>query len=731
MSFKEVFDIKQRTLLAEHTLERTAKDAEQSRLTELAQIHAHRMDAEELKELSVEMHEAREDTTRQSLNERISAIVARSILLSAVEAKAATLEKHSTDWISRNVTAASAHQDRVRAIWRSEANLGDDIDAKIYEHALASALKGETLKPAPKRAEAEETTTETDPSETGETETPVETGKEDKMIDPVKIRDKILEHFAFNPAGLPAALRQEGNQQIYIDAIVTAVAALGHSPEDDEENAFKWSTATAAIMLVDGRYDVRDARFFSQVQRAVVELSGSADENSAVSIDGHKVPDASAASGFVDLTMYAPNNETQNIAVFDKSHKIIRRRLEKGDKVFLQSFAVAARAAIDAYPNHVGVETTMTPTVDAAYTGDIAAGASGGGGGGIANVELPPLNDPSGYNDEIERDNVLAVSTIYVSYQLEFAIKACARVLELFVAGLLPISASDGSARELDNLYWDQEDLLDEAARRSIYARVLGAPGGQLAFDMQPNSEFNTLLMRSISAISEYERELSAITHFDNAARGRRFQTTSGEFVRKAIRDFAANASLRGWAGTAFTAERMAKQVRRVMKVLSLPAVRNAFGVTTPWQVVERVSQREFGTTVNTVLHRTLADETQKIMHIVANRHTIWSNTSGARRLFSDTAENEGDLTYAESTQLIIAAQHFRAVTGIGDGMMNEYSEPVETYAAPSLPEGSGMSGFGGGGMQIDMSGVNNLRDLVNSGQTPSPDQILAMLPRM
>ncbi len=265
--------------------------------------------------------------------------------------------------------------------------------------------------------------------------------------------------------------------------------------------------------------------------------------------------------------------------------------------------------------------------------------------------------------------------------------------------------------------------------------------------DILPNSPFNTLLIRGVSAVSEYEREQSMLTHFDNAGRGRRFQTTSGEFVRKAIRDFAANVSLRGWAGTAFTAERMAKQIHRVMRILNLPSVRTAFGVTTPWQVIERVSQREFGITVNTVLHRTLAVETQKIMRIIADHHTIWSGSVTGKPLFSEGATQilnmnvraipttvvEGDLPLAATQELMVACQHFRAVTGVDDAQLEEYSTPVETTPQPSLPDMSAMGAVGGGGGMampgVDMSGLTQLRDMVNNGKAPDLEQLRAMLP--
>ena len=171
------------------------------------------------------------------------------------------------------------------------------------------------------------------------------------------------------------------------------------------------------------------------------------------------------------------------------------------------------------------------------------------------------------------------------------------------------------------------------------------------------------------------------------------------------------------------------------MKVLGLPAVRNALGVTTAWQVVERISQREFGITVNTVLHRTLAVETQAIMKIVADNHTIWSAAT-PRPLFSSPGV-EGDLDLDTGLRLMRACQHFRAVTGVGDSLVHEYSEPVETQPMPSLPDfGSmgSMGGIGGGDGGMGMPGLNadgvaELRRMAQAGQTPSPEQIMQLLP--
>lgn len=693
--------------LAAYVLDHDASEDEVAALKKAALFAEKFIKADDLAEQLDTLGKATEAGDRMNLSEKSTALIARGILNAQVHEKVGDLSAKQSRWISSNIQAHTSIMHRARAIWLSAAGLEDKHQRTIANHAFDSALSGATISPPP-----------------GPEPEIIVTAPEDNMIDdPTDLREKLLAKAKFNLAGLPGALRDPENQKVYLDAVIQAVSLLGHGV--DEPDSPLWVGSVAGMLLLDGHFDPRDQRFFQQVQRTVAELSGSADETSSIEIDSH------------GEDMFAPQpGKTQKIAIFAQTWEAISDDKKKGEKIFLQSFAATSRKMIDRYDDHLGDSDHLGAMADAAYDIHVSDSAGGGGGGGIANVDLPPLHDPQGYNDEIEPENIKAVSTIYVSYQLEFMIRGCMRIVDLFTAGLLPIAASDGNVREIDDLAWDREDFLDEAARRSVQSRVLGAPGGELGFDQQPNSEFNTLLMRVVSAVSEYEREQSVLTHFDNASRGRRYQSTSGEFVRKAIRDFAANSSLRGWAGTAFTAERLAKQIKRVMRVLNLPAVKNAFGVTTPWQVVERVSQREFGITVNTVLHRTLAVETQRIMRIIADNHTIWSNGMGGSQLFSETRADEGDLSFAETRELMVACQHFRAVNGVGDTMLSEYAEPEATVATPSLPDIGGIGsmaggGIGGGMTGIDMAGLNQLRDLASSGEAPSPDQILALLPNI
>ena len=311
---------------------------------------------------------------------------------------------------------------------------------------------------------------------------------------------------------------------------------------------------------------------------------------------------------------------------------------------------------------------------------------------------------------------------------------------------------------------------LPEAARWSQYSRALGASGGQVSQDVNPNMEFNTLLLRFISSVSEFERQQSIGNLFDERAGGARTLSLTGEYVRKAGRDLAANISLYGWAGTYFAAERLAHHIVGAMEILQLSQVREAYGVNTLWQVIERVAQREFGHAVNVVQHRTLGEETRSILNLIADKHAIWSlsserplftladgavddeqvvddllskavgdnarrpsaaNTIKAVRTVLGVAKNQpvrGDLSYEETQKLFRSVQYWLAVNGVQDATVDEYRQPTETVAAPSLPP-LGLNGAARKGMNgLDTAGISDLRDMLSQGQMPSMDQLRSMV---
>lgn len=507
--------------------------------------------------------------------------------------------------------------------------------------------------------------------------------------------------FDFDVSRLPNNFAAANYRETYATAVVKALEKIGRHDDDI------FAGAIIGLMLLENHYDPEASNFFAVVNRFHAELVSSADPTYRERIN--------------DADVRIPDGEDQRIDIYSRVFKALK---DRGiNPIFFQDFARMGRRASDKYKAFKGNEFKgFDNNVVSAYTISAANGGFDGDGGG--HIELPPLTGADGGSDEIEPENIRSVATIYVGYQLEQIglIQSVNRMVEIFMAGLMPLGKNEG-ARKLDSFYWSAEDFLNDAARASVFSRTLGASGGQISQEINPNTEFNTLLLRFVSSTAEYYRNQSISNLFQNPG-GNRPMSISGEYVRKAGRDLAANVSLYGWAGTHFAAERLSRQLGAAMDILQLPQILDTYGVNNMWQVLERFNQREFGRNVNTVKHRTLAEETRRILNIIADNHTIWS-LSGVNELFSDNDRGiRGDLSLEDSDQLFRSVQYWLAVNGIQDTQVDQYSQPVETVMAPSLP------GLGGNGAAPNSAGIDQIREMASQGIAPTPEQILALTGR-
>jgi hypothetical protein len=252
-------------------------------------------------------------------------------------------------------------------------------------------------------------------------------------------------------------------------------------------------------------------------------------------------------------------------------------------------------------------------------------------------LQIPPVTR-DGPVDESKRDNIHAVAMVFASYWLEQAalFHVVDRITENFMNGLLPIGFGD-AGKVLDEQYWNSEDRMSEPARRMQYTRCLGFEGGEVSREVQPNAEFGELWLRFLAALAEYDRQQRIGDFFENSKTGP--MTLTGEGVRKAGRDLAANCSLYGYAYTHFAARRLKRHIECAWKVLDLREIRDAYGVNSPWEVVERVATTELNMSPNAVRFSTLADSGKRILDIVAKYAGVWNGSPDGAPLFMDPME--------------------------------------------------------------------------------------------
>ena len=533
-------------------------------------------------------------------------------------------------------------------------------------------------------------------------------GKEEPMANP---------NFIFDVSRLPQSLRVPGESDRFKKAVTTQ---LGSFPTDPKTQAIV-EAAVIGMLLLDEQFNFTTPAFPDSVRDAWEET-----------LNKHK-----------DFN----NKDVKNVDVYNAVvESIVASRAAAGTgtaagtgaaagagtvDVSYQEFAFASRHAIqNVRDNPPGTESFKTQV-------KIGLERYVAGRPAIESLELPPLTGADGGDVEIEPENIRAVALLYAALNLEEMrmFHVVDRVTEIFINGQLPVGF-DAGGRALDTYYWDREDRLNEAERRMVYSRVLGAAGGMVSKEVQPNAQFDGLWIRFLSSLAEFDRQQRVDEII--ATRNVRPQNLTGEYVRKAGRDLAANVSLYGWGGTHFAARRLNAHIVTALNILNQPSIQKSYGVTNPYQLIERVASAEFGVTPNIVRLRTMADAGNKILNIVANYHNVW--TRSKLPLFEEQTRDQqgvlitvpGDINLADRSILMNQTQFWLAVNGIKDDQVNKLSQPEQAKYEPSIPTFGGMLPGRNGAARDGKAGadtMDRLKQMVLQGQTPSLDQLKQMLP--
>ena len=404
----------------------------------------------------------------------------------------------------------------------------------------------------------------------------------------------------------------------------------------------------------------------------------------------------------------------------------IRTPLTGTGQAFYEELAFVARRLI----GNAGSVPIDTPGLRARVQEALTLYVPGQAGG---TLELPPLDAAEVAGTDLVRDNIRAIALIYAAWNLEEMqlFRVHDRVLEVFMNGQLPVGFDNGG-RALSDYYFSADEVkISEAARRMTYTRVLGVPGGEVSREAPPNAIFQDLFLALLAHVSEFDRQRRIADVVAGGNTRDDMLSLTGEQVRKAGRDLAANATLYGYGGVFFVAQRLKDQVEQVLRNLSTPEILSAYGVQSPFQVVERVCASDFGGKVpNIVRYKTMAEAGKKILDIVAGEHPRLARPVRQRpvrgpvrrrpRRRRQPRAQPPDIPRDVQRELARAVEDWLTVNGITDEQRSRLGEPKITQAAPSIPTATD----GGGGPAFDQ-----VRQMVAGGQMPSMDQLKALLP--
>jgi hypothetical protein len=331
----------------------------------------------------------------------------------------------------------------------------------------------------------------------------------------------------------------------------------------------------------------------------------------------------------------------------------------------------------------IGFDNGYLPVHVRAVLADQVNGSGDGTASSTIAIELPDLETDA--DVEIVVDNLDAMQAIYFAATLEDLkfFQVMDKLVELFHQGMLPLGR--GTAGERIYQYWRKSnDRMTEVERRNLYARAFGFPGGD-ASTGSPNREFQDLWFRFVSAVSEFNRQVSV----DQLLRAGIPFAVSAEQARKSGRELAANMSLYGYGVAYFAATELQDQIREVLDIYKDEELRSAYGARDAFQVIDQVATLELGGARNSVRQRTMATAGATIIRWLARN--IDKVTSIGHGIFLDPTPNGFDPKHQPmldptDRDLIDACEQWLAVTGTSDQRVEEYAQPSEGPNMTSRP---------------------------------------------
>ncbi len=300
-------------------------------------------------------------------------------------------------------------------------------------------------------------------------------------------------------------------------------------------------------------------------------------------------------------------------------------------------------------------------------------------------IDLPDLEQTT--DADIVADNVRLMGPMVCAAMFDElkAFQVVDKLVELFQHGMLPIGS--GEAGKLLYKYWKEApNRMSESERKNFYAMTMGIPGGESGGMV--NRDFNDLWLRFVSSVSSYvsQNEVDKLLR-----KGGLPSAISGQQVRKAARDLAANLSLHGYGMAYYAALDMQDQIRTIIKLLSDKDIRSAYGARDMWQVVDQVATLELGGAKTSSRYRMLATCGAIITAWLADNVTRIMRPTGPiidmNEVLSPMPRSSGKATtHPSDYDLVNACELWLADTGTSDTRVDEMSQPREAPVMTSKP---------------------------------------------
>lgn len=264
---------------------------------------------------------------------------------------------------------------------------------------------------------------------------------------------------------------------------------------------------------------------------------------------------------------------------------------------------------------------------------EIAAGSRPADGGLAALIGLgpnvagtvgaaPPSISVPSYDNEINRERLMAVGDLYYIYQHERAgvFRAVLKLQELFRSGQVRLSEGSGAMA----LYqFDRKRVLRYTARErhSAYRKVFGYTEEMVPQGAEPNTPFHGLLSNFCEHVSRFfgDKRVSEVLRPDYT----RETFGSMAVVRRAGLDLRHNLKQASYGHVAVLRSEVMILLREAFDILGAPDIANLFGADNAWDVLEEMLKRYWSETPVTSQRSRMAASGRTILNWLAEDHLL------------------------------------------------------------------------------------------------------------
>jgi hypothetical protein len=274
------------------------------------------------------------------------------------------------------------------------------------------------------------------------------------------------------------------------------------------------------------------------------------------------------------------------------------------------------------------------------------------GVGPDASQDLGDTRIPQGvkpYDDQIAAERILAVGDLYYIYQHEKigVFRVVQKLQELFRAGAVRLSSGDGAFR----LYqFDRREVLRYTQRDRFiaYRRGFGYGRAPVPRDSRPNTDFHPLFAQFVNQVTLYWRDKRISDVIRERANDPAFGSIA--IVRRAGLDLRNNLKFMSFGNLNVLRVEVMQILEEAFRILNADDIKNLFGATDGWDVVEEVLVRYFNERLVTSPRQRMAVTGRDILRWLAQPFILDASRGPFEAMLLDIAEpSEEWLTSAQS----------------------------------------------------------------------------------